>query len=329
MLEHRQKKCKMKSLVSIFTYCPDTDRKLILLDLLKKIQNIRNDFDILVVSHSDLPDGIVDLCDFSFIESDNKLWYDFDFRNKFWFKTDIFNAYSSLIYPFSTHLSIYSLVHFTLNFAKYKGYKKVHCLEYDINIRDVNLIRNVDDKLNEFDNVMFRSDDGWVHGIYFAFTTEKLPDQYFTFDLSFIQNEILKVETRMTEHYTPKFLSVNDRQTYFEPVHSINETQTQLFDAHGNHELNWCVPLVEVEKDKLHIVVFNEKSENHKISIYYNDKGLVFDSGVHRSWKLIPLGSFTKIDNIKIYVDNKLKHDLTFDENNRNSFMENNFLKRI
>lgn len=316
----------MKSLLAVFTFCPDTERKLILLELLGKLQKIRKKYDIIVMSHSEVPIECKTLCDYTYIESENNLIYDFNLRNKFWLKTESIFAHTSLIYPFSTHLSIYSLLHYVLNFSKFKKYKKVHCLEYDINLQNIETIDDVDSNLENFDNVMFHSKDGWKHGIYFAFNIENFPEKYFEYDKQFILDEISEVETRMTEDYTPKFLNVGGRNTYYESTDKIsNDGILQKNDAHGNQDLNWCVPLLKKDTNELFFLIYNEKGSDNQIDIFTNLTKINTESGPHNHWKLIPLGEFDKTEKIIILVDNKIKHNIVFDEINRKDFIKSNY----
>lgn len=316
----------MKDLIAVFTYCPDTNRKLILNELLEQLQPIRNNFDIIVLSHSELPSTTVDLSDYSHIESENKLLYDFDLRNKFWFRTEKLFVHSSLVYQFSTHLTIYSLIHFAINFSKYKGYKKIHCVEYDLKLNDLKLINQINSHLDSFDNVMFRSNDGWVHGTYFAFKTENFPDEYYTYSEDFILKQLKSTETNMTEHYTPKFLSVNNRTTHFEPLESISKGPlVQKNDSHHNNELNWCVPVVEKDTENLYFFLYNEKGGNNDIDVIYNSNHINLNSGHKGVWKIIPLGKITENNKLIILVDKKIKHDIFFTEENRIKFTQHNF----
>lgn len=317
----------MKDLIAVFTYCPDTQRKLILNELLESLQPIRKNFDIIVLSHSEIPSTTKDLADFSFVESDNRLLYDFDLRNKFWFKAEKLFLHSSLVYQFSTHFSIYSLIHYVINFSKFKGYKKIHCVEYDLKVSDISIFNNVSDRLNNFDNVVFRSEDGWIHGTYVAFTTTNFPNEYFQFSEKFILDEIRKVETKMTEHYTPMFLSVNGRTTHYESSTSISkEGSLQKNDSHGNNELNWCVPIIEKDTDRLFFFLYNEKGGQYDLDVIYNDKHINLQTSEIGIWKLIPLGNFSEINKLLVLVNNKIKHTLNFDENNRTKFAKHNYM---
>lgn len=316
----------MKPLLSIFSYCPDTDRILILLDLLKKLQILRDRYDIIVVSHSEVPSTVKDLSDYIYIESNNNLIYDFDLRNKFWFQTDNMFLHSSLHYEFSTHRSIYALVHYVLNFAKFKKYYNVHFIEYDINLENISVIDKVQDILMENDSVMFKSEDGWTHGVYFATNLRNFPEEYFVYNEKFIEEELRTVETRMTEHYTPKFLSVNNRNVYFEPTSTISpDNILQKKDSHGNDQLNWCVPVIQKDVDLLYFFIFNEKGNNHKVTVITNINTQSFDSGKKEHWKLAVLGKFSEINEIKILVDDKIKHMIYFNDENRESFIKNNY----
>lgn len=319
----------MKDLIAVFTYCPDDERKIILTELLKELQTVKNNFDIIVVSHSELPNNITSLIDFSYIENDNKLLFDFDITNKFWFNTEIFFAHSSLIYPFSTHLSIYSLLHYVINFAKFKKYKKVHCIEYDINLDNTLIINETNNDLDTFENVIFKSDDGWNHGVYFAFKVDNLPEKYYEYDENFIKNEIKNVENRMTENYTPKFLGINNRKTFFNHVNNINKLGLlQKKDSHGNEDLNWCVPIVDKGDDTVHFLTFNEKGGEYKMDLLVDGNHTYIDIDVEKNWKLIPIGHLNTISDFKLLINGKLRHHIKFDNENRQKFKDNNFFIR-
>lgn len=316
----------MKDLIAIFTYCPDTERKLILIELLQKLQKVRDKNDIIVVSHSELPLLTNELSDYQYIESDNHLLYDSEYTNKFWFDTNIIYAHSSLVYPFSTHFSIYSLIHYVINFSTFKNYKKIHCIEYDIEIENIDLIENVSKKLDEFNNVMFKSDDDWVHGTYFAFNTNNFPENYFKYDENFILSELKTVNTRMTEHYTPKFLSINGRTTYFYTTKSINSSGwLQKKDSHGNQELNWCVPILEKETETVHFLVFNEKGGEYNLDVIYDDRHVNVKVKEKGEWKLFPLENINELSKIIVIVDGKIKNKIEFNDTTIKTFVENNF----
>ena len=117
----------MKDLIVIQTYCPDSKRKLALHSLVQNLQKIRDKYDIMIVSHSPISELSMEYVDYVYIDNDNYLITDFDLTNRFWWSNKNFSVASSLIYTHSTHYAIYSLIHYVLNFSKFRNYKNTLC----------------------------------------------------------------------------------------------------------------------------------------------------------------------------------------------------------
>jgi len=231
----------MKDLISVFAYCPDNRRKKVLQDLLNQLQPIRDRFEIMVVAHSTISELSYDLVDHFYYDSSNKLLVDFDVRKKHWFSNHLYDINSTLVYPASTHLAIYSLLYYTFNFSKFKKFNKVHCLEYDINLNNLDLLDDVNSTLDNYDTVMFKRErDGWLYGTYFAFTMNNFPNDYFVYDEEKILNQLRNSETKMTECITDKLLTPNGRTIKLEPLSKLDPTSVfQKIDNHMNNELLW------------------------------------------------------------------------------------------
>jgi hypothetical protein len=321
----------MKDLISVFAYCPDNNRKKILQDLLIQLQPIRDRFEIMVVAHSSIPELSYDLIDHFYYDASNKLLYDFDVRKKHWFTNGIFDINSTLVYPPSTHLAIYSLLYYTFNFAKFKGFNKVHCIEYDINLVDLNLFNDVSSTLEDYDTVMFeREDDGWLYGTYFAFTMNNFPDEYFIYDEEKILNQLRNTETKMTESITDKLLTPNGRTIKLEPLSKLDPTNTfQKVDNHMNDELMWCVPLCDRHSDMVHFFVYNNKGGEYDIDVIVNDKHLNISATCLNCWYVRPLGNINEINEILVLVNKKIKKHIILNDENRDMFRTYNFIEDL
>jgi len=318
----------MKDLICIFTYCPDFERKRVLLDLLNQLQSCRNRYDILILSHSSIPEICSDLSDFIFIDSENFLIENFNQRNKFWFQGEKMTLESTLVYPPSTHYAIYSLIHFAINFTKHRNIKKIHCIEYDINLPNLELLDFVSEKLNNFDNVIFRSDEDWCYGTYFAFNNNNFPVEYYTHSKEYILSSISDTHTRMTENYTPKFLGVNDRTTYYERLDVLDPTGVyQKIDNHRNQELNWCIPVSDVNYDCVYFFVFNEKGGDWEVDIFFNNIHKNFPTLGTGSWVLEPICKLSELKTLVVMVNKKLKYQFSLDESNIEDFKNNNSVR--
>jgi hypothetical protein len=319
----------MKDLITVFAYCPDNHRKKILQELLIQLQPIRDKFEIMVVAHSPISELSYDLIDHFYYDSSNKLLTDFDVRKKHWYTNDIFDINSTLVYPASTHLAIYSLLYYTFNFAKFRGFNKVHCIEYDINLTDLNLFDDVSSTLDDYDTVMFkREKDGWLYGTYFAFTMNDFPEEYFVYDEEKILNQLRNTETKMTESITDKLLTPNGRTIKLEPLFKLDPTNVfQKVDNHMNDELMWCVPLCDRYSDMVYFFVFNSKGGEYDIDIIVNDKHLNINTNCLSCWYKRFLGDINEINEILVLVNKKIKKHIILNDENREMFRKYNFIE--
>ena len=317
----------MKDLITIFNYSSDTRRKQILHDLILDLQDLKEDFDILVVSHSSISDITLDLIDYFYYDKNNELLTDFDLTNKFWFRSGEMAINSSIVYPFSTHLAIYSLFYYAFSFAFHRGYSKIHFIEFDINLKDINLIREVNQDLDENDGVMFQGSSEWTLGVYFASTTEGYTEDFFKYNKEKILDQLKESDSRMTERITPVILC-KDRKIKFREYLDLNENEIhQKSDQHQNESLKWAVPLIVKGTSDLNFFVYNEEGGSHIIDIFFDNNHIYFetsqDAGI---WNLIPIGDIHEIDEILIFVDKVKNKEINFKSCDRQKFMDNNFV---
>lgn len=320
----------MKDLITIFTYCPDNNRKIILQELLDSLKSIRNKFDILVVSHSQIPELCFDNIDYFYYDKNNTLLKDFDLNNNFWFKTDSFYLNSTTVYTESTHLAIYNLLYYTFNFAKHKQYNKIHCIEYDINLVDNNLFDYVSKKLDENDTVMFQREDGWIYGTYFAFNMNKFPDTHFIYDEKNILETLKNSDSRMTENITPLVLTPNGRTLHLEPTSILDSTGIfQKIDMHSNDKLNWCVPVCDKNSNNLHLFVYNNNGGEYKVDVLNEDKHFQIYNKDKSTWSLTPIGNIQDTNKILIMINDVIKKEILLTSENKENFKNYNFVEFI
>lgn len=317
-----------KDLITIFAFCPDADRKKILQDLIFSLQKQRNLYDIMVVSHSPISDLSVESVDFFYYDRENLLLEDFDLTNRFWFRGENVMVHSSIVYPKSTHLTIYRLIYYTINFSKFMGYNKTHFMEYDIKMDDYNLIDEVNSKLDEYDNVMFQGDDSWVWGTYFATNNKSLKIENFLYEESKILDDLRSVENRMTEYVTPTLLSNGERTIFYFNIDKIDsEKICQKVDQHLNSTTKWCVPLVLENEDTLSFFIYNEKGYDSSIDVFVDENYFGFKTPPKYIWTLTDIGSLSETKKIEIFVDKILRKKIIFTEENKESFRKNNFYR--
>ena len=68
-----------ESIIMVSAYCDTFEKEQLLRNLINKLQDIRDIFDIMIVSHTIIPNDISKLCDMVFYDKKNELLTDFDY----------------------------------------------------------------------------------------------------------------------------------------------------------------------------------------------------------------------------------------------------------
>lgn len=177
-------------LILLSAYCPDIKRQDLLRNLVRYLSSQNKD--ILLVSHSLIPEDIVKQCKFYFYDEENKLLPNDEL--KLWFTSPQENGTikSRDVYQSSTTLiPVYRIVLFGLGIAKHLGYKYVHYLEYDNQIENIDFINNNTKLLQEgYSSIAYEFDNGEYNMIEGSYTAYNL-DHYSFEDLQFNEDELI------------------------------------------------------------------------------------------------------------------------------------------
>jgi hypothetical protein len=174
---------------------------------------------------------------------------------------------------------------------------------------------------------MFKREDGWIFGTYFAFTIDNFSDEYFLYDEEKILNTLRNSDSRMTENITPLILTSNNRTIHFEPLSVLDPTGIyQKIDMHSNDKLNWCVPVCDKDSDTMYLFIYNNGGE-YKVDCINGEKHNqvnIKDKGV---WSLIPIGNLSSTDEIVIIINNVIEKKIKIIEENKQNFKKHNFIE--
>lgn len=317
----------MKELIAIAAYCPTTEKKRILTNLVLQLQPVRDSYDIIIISHSPIDNILSELVDYVYYDKNNDLITDFDLTNKFYFKNDTFEIISSTVFPVSTHLAVYSLFYYVINFAKYQGYKKLHYMEYDFNPQNIDIIFKSSKILDKYDNFIFKDyDNEWVFGFYLSFILDNLNiDTYFSKEK--ILNELRTSISNMSEHITNNFLSKN-RTTFYEDIkHLHSNTKSQLIDSHDINFLNWVIPVYNNTNNNIDLFIYNEHGGKYDITVAFDKKLVNFICPDKNHWTIYEIDDINNIKEIIVYVNNKIIKNIKINESNIENFKQHNFIK--
>ena len=327
----------MKELILICAYCPDDRRENILNDCINSLQKCRNEYDILISSHTEIPKYISQKVDYTFYDKNNDLITDLKYLNQPWFSpTNSITILSTYVSKFSPYLAVYRLLIFGLGFAKMFKYKKIHYIEYDTIINDLSEIYDNSKLLDNYDNVVIQKEEksresniSWPIHNFMSFKVDKIDEMLTTYDKEKLLEILLKSTSKCNEKITNDIIKLNNNTVYIKDYNIVkNKIQFSLSDdiLEKGHNC-WAIPFYNTKEDKIYALVWNNVDEN-PINVNFiinNKKILSFENIKKFNWSMDIIGDIQEINSILILVNNEVKINIEFDENNRELFKQTNY----
>ena len=310
----------MKDLILIGAYCPDYEREKLLNDCVDSLQRCRNDYDILISSHTEIPKYISQKVDYTFYDKNNDLITDLKYLNQPWFSPmDGMTILSTYIGKHSTYLAVYRLLIFGLGFAKMFKYKKVHYIEYDTVMNDLSELYDNSKLLDEYDNVVIQKEQrdyelnlAWPMGNFMSFKVDKIDEIFTTYDKEKLLDILFKSDGKTNEKITNDVMKLNGNSIYVKDYDVIKNKDIlfALSDKTYKEENNyWVVPFYHTKEDMVYAIVWNNKDED-PIDVNFiinNDKIISFKNIKRYQWNISPIGDISEINSILVLVNNQVK----------------------
>ena len=310
----------MKDLILVSAYCPDEERKQLLLNCINSLQPIRGDFDILISSHSFIPEHIANQVDYVIYDRDNELITDWDLMNTPWFSPfSGLTIVSSLISNTSVYLAVYKLLISAMGFAKNLGYKTVHFIEYDSVVNDSREFYLNRQLIGDYVAIQYKKEyrnfernlAGAV-GFFQSFNLDKL-NPIFT---NFNRDSLLEI-LRNSPHKTNEI--IGDQILKMDGFEILTKDYTDL--TWGNNLFNlsentakdtlddWTVPYYDTKTGKINVIVWNSKKETPITSIFvFNKTRIVTIENVNKfEWRMEEIEEIELVNEILVIVNDKIK----------------------
>ena len=320
----------MKDLFLITTYSPDNTRR----DMLRNfINSINKDlFDIMVVSHSSIPEDIIDNINYFIYDADNSLLTDVEYKYQMYFNADHFKILSTENRPFNHTLAALKLVTLGLSTARVEGYEKVHCIEYDLK-SDKEFIEN-SQLLDDYSLVYYQTD--YVPDLIsfpVSFNVNKINNQWFEFDKDYLKKWVENDPFKTIENY--ERLLINKENSYSKFYTNLKDNGVIINLYFSGGEDVWVTPIVNND-NKLLIFSWN-KSNTLKVEDVelYNIKIIINNTSYQgwdlrlNAWGLRDLGDFNDIDTLTIIRNNVKIVDYDFTEIDRDKYKFLNSIEYI
>ena len=155
-----------KDLVLVTAHCPTEEKRKILLDLIKGMQSIRKDFDLMVISHTPLSGDVQESVDWAIYDRDNELLKDWRHQNQPWFSPFEGMTIQSIFFGNgNTYLALHKQLITGYALAKSLGYEKVQCIEYDAYFCDFSEFYENSKILEEYDAILYDGERSLQYGI--------------------------------------------------------------------------------------------------------------------------------------------------------------------
>ena len=308
----------MKDLIIVSSYCDTKQKEDILRNLVNQCYK-ENSFDLMVVSHTTIPDDISRKTTLSLYDSKNELLYDWDLRSKPWFNPDNKREIQSIFTGFSnSHLAIWRMIILGNSVAKNLGYEKVHHIEYDCDIKDFTEIHNNSKLLDTYDCVTYAkvidTIDDILFGTYQAYRLDTLHNDLLILDEEKIKSQIRASNTKSPEGMLFDLLHTNKKG--FVKNKSLLDINNNFGLSHTqNTHTAWCLPYYDRLTNKLSFIIWNveEPSRDINVQLIYNeDKVITFGEIKHSHWVVKDIDDFDNAKKLTVILNGKIRNEYDF-----------------
>jgi hypothetical protein len=328
----------MKDLILIGAHCPDNEREKLLDDCINSLQGCRNEYDILICSHTEIPTYIYKKVDYVFYDKNNDLITDLKYLNQPWFSPfSGMTILSTYIGQNSTYLAVYRLVTAGLGFAKMFKYKKVHYIEYDTIMNDLSELYDNSKLLDEYDNVAIQKEQknyeeniAWPIGNFLSFKVDSINELLTSYDKEKLLEILFNSDGKTNEKITNDIMKMNGNTIYIKDYEQVKlkDIHFALSNNTSKETMNyWTVPFYDTKENKVSVIVWNNKDDEPiNVNFIINNEKIITFKGVNKfEWKIGEIGDINNIDSIITLVNGKKKNEIKFDENLREIFKKTNY----
>ena len=321
----------MKDLILITTYSPDNIRKGMLRNFVNSIN--KELFDIMVVSHSSIPIDVIENVDYFIYDAKNDILTEPKHKYSMFFNTSDFEVISTENRTFNHALAALKLVTLGLSTARNEGYKKVHCIEYDTEMKsDQEFIEN--SNLLEENSLVYYKTDYTPSLISFpvSFNLDKINPQWFEFNEEYLEEWITKDPYKTIENY--EILLINkESKPYSKFYTKLKENGLKINLYYSGGEDVWVTPVVD-KNNQFQLFLWNKSTPMngqdtllYNVQVIINNKNYINLDVPLNSWKIQPLGNFDDITTLTIIRNGIKIQDYNFNEINKSQYKSFNYIK--
>jgi len=305
----------MKDLILITAYCPDDRREDQLRKLVESLVQYKDNFEVMIVSHTVIPIDIQRKVDFFIYDKKNEILTDWDLLNQPWFMPGgDRQILSSFLTKKNTQLAIWRMMIIGFNNAKNLGFSKVHHLEYDSQINEISELSENSILLNEYNSVVYIDKKEGISDIMFgSFQSYFIPKIHPM--LMKLDEEQIKDLIRKSESKSPELLLFNliqESKNVFIKDRKVLESKGNKFGTINSQNSNdnpWSVPFYDYMTNSVDFISWNTTNERGlEYKIIIDETTLIHIPTVNfNHWTIRSLGKLDEIKSILVIENNKIR----------------------
>tara|TARA_B110000495_G_scaffold93146_1_gene80498 strand:- start:3822 stop:4802 length:981 start_codon:yes stop_codon:yes gene_type:complete len=322
----------MKDLILITSYHPDNIRENILRELVYNLYSFKNEFDLAIVSHTPIPLDIQNKVNFALYDDKNEILTDSTLLNKPWFAPIDRKIMSSYLTGKNTHLAIWRMFILGFSLAQNMGYKKIHNIEYDASIKNINELKDNSKLLDTYKSIYYLENEFNVDSILFgsiqSYNVDYIHPTLLNLDEDNIKNMIRKSNIKSPEGMLKDL--IHEVGDYFVKDRKDLETEYNTFaKSNDNQQFNpWGVPYYDKLEKNIKFITWNTTNiKGITNNIIINSEKMINTGNIkYNCWKIVELGKIENINHIIIMENNKVKNEINlFSNEEKDEFKKMSF----
>jgi len=313
-----------EDIILISAYCPSIKKMDKLRKLINQLQVFREKYDILIVSHTEIAIDIQNKVDLFLYDKKNELLTDWDLINQPWFSPgdgQDRRIQSGLLTGRNTHLAIWRMLILGFSLVKNIGYKKVHHIEYDCEIRDDFEIEENSKLLDDYDFIYYKdikeNVDDILFGSFQSLKIESLPRDLLILNEDNIKDMIRKSFSKSPEGMLENIL-INNGKVKVKNRVLLEKNGNKFATSENDETFNpWGVPYIDLKDNKINFIAWNTSKNNGvNYTIIVNDNYILkSDKLLKDHWTILGLDYIENIHKIIIVEDDTIRDTIKFNSN--------------
>ena len=283
----------MKDLIIINSYTPDYEREGLLRNFVNQID--KTNFDLMVVSHSRLPDDLYEKVDYFIFDKENEVLTDIYSKYSILWGTPAFYISTTEGRKFNHSIAAYKLFFMGVNNARVLGYKKAHIIEYDTSLDNMSHFNENSELLDKYSLIYYKTDyTPALISFPMSFNITKLNEEWFESQKENIINSRYK-----TLEDLELLLIKKQKNTYARSHNTLKDGSIKInLYASYKDQILTC-PVVD-KNNNLILLVNNPLEETLHYRIIINQTIIKNFNIPLRNWATLLLSDYDEINHLLI-----------------------------